>query len=72
MMGKFDLAIKEYDEAIRIKPDRFDAVQNRAMSNFYLKNYDKTWEDVRRLERNGIFLPAGLMESLKKLSGRDS
>jgi tetratricopeptide (TPR) repeat protein len=44
-LGKYELAIKDYDEAIRLKPDYVEEYNNRGVAYAYLKKYNKAQED---------------------------
>ena len=44
-LGKYELAIKDYNEAIRLKPDEVDEYNNRGVAYVYLKQYNKAQED---------------------------
>ena len=50
-LGKYELAIKDYDEAIRLKPDEVDEYNNRGVAYAYLKQYSKAQEDFDKAIR---------------------
>lgn len=50
-LGQYELAIKDYDEAIRLKPDEVDEYNNRGVAYAYLKQYNKAQEDFDKAIR---------------------
>jgi len=69
--GDLEHAIKNFDIAIVINPRHGGAYFNRAQAYFLMKNYDKSWENVNFLMRNGVKLPPEFLERLKSESGRE-
>ena len=50
-LGKYELAVKDYDEAIRLKPNEVDEYNNRGVAYAYLKQYSKAREDFDKAIR---------------------
>lgn len=48
LQGEFIRALKDYDEAIRLKPDFDVALNNRAWALFKMKRYDEGMSDVEK------------------------
>ena len=70
-LKKHEEAMKDYDQAVRLKPDLAEAYVNRAVARFVLKDYDKSWEDVHKARSlGGEFWPS-FEEGLKTASGRN-
>jgi len=46
---KFDNAVKSYDKAIKIKPDRYEFWTGRAWSLYKLKKYEESNENYDRV-----------------------
>ena len=66
-----DQAIADWDKAIELSPESADIYQKRAYAYFKKEKYDKSWEDVHKIEALGYKLPAKFLEDLRKASGRD-
>jgi tetratricopeptide (TPR) repeat protein len=52
-MGDYKGAIDDYNKSIELKNDFVPAYRNRAVAYYYLKQYDKSWADVRAVRRLG-------------------
>ncbi len=64
-------AIKELSTAILINPNNFVSYFYRSVANMYLKQYDKSWDDVHAMERRGHKIDPRFMAELKRLSGKE-
>jgi tetratricopeptide (TPR) repeat protein len=71
--GKRDAnkALTYYDKAIELDPKFINAYHNRAIAYWYLKKYDKSWEDVHKVTALGGYVDNGFLGDLKRDSGRD-
>ena len=63
-MEKFQKALADFSYTLKLDPERYDALNNRALIYFRLKEYQKSKQDMDRLKKNGIPLPAGMEEAL--------
>ena len=71
---ELDNMISVFSSAINDKPNYAGAYYNRAVAYYYKKDYDKSWQDVRKVqELSSEFDPslAQLTKKLSKASGRD-
>ena len=68
---KLDLAIADYDKGIAIEPNNPVFYGYRASAYFLEREYDKTWEDVHKVEQLGSAVKSQYLADLKKASGRD-
>jgi len=50
--GKPEMALKEYNKALKINPDNIDVYASRGAANFYLKNYEAAAEDFIKVIEN--------------------
>jgi tetratricopeptide (TPR) repeat protein len=66
-----DQAIADWDKAIELSPESADIYQKRAFAYFKKEKYDKSWEDVHKIEGLGYKVPPKFLEDLRKASGRD-
>jgi hypothetical protein len=57
---------------LEINPQDAEAYNNRAVSYFQLKKYDKAWEDVDKMERSGTAANPQLISALKQVTGRSN
>ncbi|MBF0490660.1 MAG: tetratricopeptide repeat protein [Candidatus Omnitrophica bacterium] len=69
--GHLDLAIADYSKAIEINPKDDTVLNNRAATYYYQKDYQKSWEDVHKIEELGAKVNPKFLETLKKDSGRE-
>lgn len=69
-MGRFAEAVRDCTAALKLKPGHARACRTRAEAYYELKEYDKAWADVRRLEELGAAAPpefaARVREALKR------
>ncbi len=65
------LAIKDLSTAISINPNNFAAYFYRSIAYMYLKQYDKSWDDVHFVERRGDKVDPKFIAELKRLSGKE-
>ena len=62
--------IESYKKAIELDPDYADAYNNRAVAYYYMKEYDKAWDDVYKAQSLGYQLHPGFLKDLREASGR--
>jgi tetratricopeptide (TPR) repeat protein len=68
--GNFTQAAANYSKVIVINPKDTEAYNNRAVSYFQLKEYDKAWGDVDKAEELGAAVNPQLISALKQVTGR--
>jgi hypothetical protein len=44
---------------------------NRGRSYYFKKEYDKSWDDIRKAQDLGYKIPAEFLDDLRKASGRE-
>lgn len=64
--GELDLAIIDYNKAIEIDPDYAKAYHNIAVSYFYKKDYDKSWDYIYKTQALGCNFSPDFLEELEK------
>jgi len=69
--GLLDLALLDFTHAIRLAPNDAKIYNNRAFLYFLKKDYDKSWQDVRKAQRLGFGVDPRFIEKLKNASGRN-
>ena len=67
--GNFTQAIADYTRAIEINPNFIKAYYNRGVIYYTIKEYDKAWADVKKIEALGHVVDPELLNALKKVSG---
>ena len=67
----FTQAISDFTKAIEINPKNSDAYNNRGLAYCRVKEHDKAWIDVHKIEKLGGVVEPGFLKMLKKVSGRD-
>ena len=67
----FTQAISDFTKAIEINLKNSDAYNNRGLAYCRVKEYDKAWTDVHKIEKLGGVVEPGFLKMLKKVSGRD-
>jgi len=72
IQGDLTHALFDFNKAIEINPGFVDAYNNRALSYYQLKEYDKAWADVHKVEELGAAVNPDLLENLKKISGQET
>jgi tetratricopeptide (TPR) repeat protein len=68
--GQYDKAISDFTKAIEINPSFAKAYNNRGVSYFYKKNYEKAWNDVYKAQNLGDTVHPRFLEDLRQASGR--
>ena len=67
--GELGESVAAAQQALELDPNNSDARANIAIVYFNLKDYDKTWDQIRVLQRMGYRLNPVMMDSLRKVSG---
>ncbi len=65
-LGQFGPALDDYNNALAIDPYNNDAVYNRTVVYFLTGNYEKAWQDVKWLMKDGYPVKPEFLEALKK------
>ena len=68
--GSLTRAVDDFTMAIANNPVDMQAYQNRKMAYFQLKDYDKAWADVFKIEQLGGSVDHDFYQLLKKASGK--
>lgn len=69
--GQLDQAISDFNKSIEIDPRDGQAHYYRARSHYLKKEYDQSWEDIKRMQDLGYQIPAEFLDDLRKASGRE-
>lgn len=69
--GAVKSALDDFDLAVALNSSLAAAYVNRAYAYLALKEYEKSWDDVRQLELRGQRIPPDLLEKLRGASGGD-
>jgi Tfp pilus assembly protein PilF len=72
--GEYEQAIPDFTKAIEINPNFALAYYNRGRSYYYKreKEYDKSWDDIKKAQDLGHKIPAEFLDDLRKASGRQN
>ena len=70
LQGRFDEAIVEIDHYLESHPRDGAAYLTRAEANYRKGNYEKSWEDVRRLQNFEYMILPEFLYDLRKASGK--
>jgi len=71
MLRQYDQAISDFNKALEINPKLASAYYNRARAYYFKKEYDKSWDDIKKTQDSGYKIPAELLDELRKASGRE-
>jgi tetratricopeptide (TPR) repeat protein len=66
----YDDAISDVNKAVEINPIDMLAYWNRAVAYFLVKEYDKSWKDIKKAQDLGYNVHPKFLEDLRKHSGR--
>ncbi len=71
--GKIAKAIDYYSKAIETDPNRVEAYYARALDYYMIREWNKAWADVNKVDRLGtkVRFPEQFILDLKRASGRD-
>jgi len=67
-----DQAISDYTKALEVNPNYALAYYNRGRSYYYKKEYDKSWEDIKKAQDLGWKIRPEFLDDLRKASGRQN
>jgi tetratricopeptide (TPR) repeat protein len=70
--GHYDQAISDFNKALEINSWFAVAYNNRRIAYYFKKEYDKSWEDIKRAQDLGYQIPAEFLDDLRKASGRQN
>lgn len=68
--GRHTQAISDFSRAIAIDPGDASAHSSRGIAYFYLKLYDKAWDDVHKAQALGYRINSDFLKALREASGR--
>jgi tetratricopeptide (TPR) repeat protein len=68
--GQYDLAVADYTRALTKAPGSAEAYDGRAKAYLALKEYNKSWEDVRKVKSLGYKLDPDFLQALQQASGK--
>jgi len=71
-MGKsqFGQAISDFNKVLEINPKFALAYYDRGRSYYHKKDYDKSWEDIKKAQDLGWKIPPEFLDELRKALGR--
>ncbi len=61
----------DFSKAIVINPRFAEAYNNRAVSYFFKKEYEKAWDDVHKIQNLGLQVHPEFLNTLREASGRE-
>ena len=67
--GQCDRAISDFNKAIEINPRYAVAYYNRGVTYFYIREYDKAWDDVYKAKNLGYKVHPGFLKALHQATG---
>ena len=70
-VGSFNQALSDCNKAIAINPAYMEAYFARARVYLFREEYDKSWEDVHKIETLGGKVSPDFLKDLKNASGRE-
>ena len=65
---KFDESLKYFNSILEIDPEFAIAYVSKAVIHYYLKEYDKAWDEIRKAQIRGIEVNPDFMETLANAS----
>jgi len=68
--GQYEEAIRDITKALEINPKFALAYFSRGRSYYNMKEYDKSWEDIKRAQELGWKVPPEFLDDLRKASGK--
>jgi len=72
-LGNINEAIKDLSTVIKLAPDDYEAYGTRAALYFVKEDYDRSWEDIHKVESFGFSYDLGFLDGIKdtmKISNR--
>jgi tetratricopeptide (TPR) repeat protein len=70
-MNEHDQAIASLTKALEIDPQCAPAYFRRSLAHYLRGDYDRAWEDVRRIQGLHVAVPSGFLRALRAASGTD-
>jgi tetratricopeptide (TPR) repeat protein len=70
--GEYDLAISDFSKAIAINPKNGEGYYNRGRSYYFRKEYEKSWDDIKRAQFFDYKVPPKFLDDLRRASGRQN
>jgi len=67
--GNFIQALSDFTKAIDLSPNDPVAYHNRAVVFYQFKEYDRAWEDVRKVQKIGATVNPEIIRMLKEATG---
>lgn len=64
--GKYEEAMKEYKETVRLKPDFGQAHNNLAVGYYFSRNYSEAWREAHLAQKYGFQPQAGFLKALSE------
>jgi len=69
--GDLNRGIADYDRILAAEPGYAEAYHNRAVAFFLKRDFDRAWQDVKKLRSLGYPVKPDFLSDLKRMSGRD-
>ncbi len=69
---QFDQAISDFNRALEINPGFAEAYFSRGMAYWLEKEYDKSWEDIKKAQDLGYKIPAKFLKGLRNALRRQN
>jgi tetratricopeptide (TPR) repeat protein len=69
--GQFERALADFNQVLRLNPRHGEAYSSRAITHYWLRNYDRAWADVKQAESLGVKSTPEFLRDLRRASGRE-
>jgi tetratricopeptide (TPR) repeat protein len=66
---QYDQAISDFNKAIELNPRHAMDYYNRGLVYYSKREFDKCWEDIKKLKGLGYQIPPDFLDNLRKASG---
>ena len=75
--GQYDQAISDFTMVLEINPLEInpkdsETYYNRGINYYFKREYDKSWEDMKKAQDLGYQIPSKFLDDLRKASGRQN
>jgi len=57
---------------LEINPKDSETYYNRGINYYFKREYDKSWEDMKKAQDLGYQIPSKFLDDLRKASGRQN